>query len=206
MLFSKISAISATNLWDKILLWYQNSTIKAFLDALNNDIFMAQTGDYENLSLSAATGQTIKNIIIGLALGTILAAVMMYYTRAVQGKFVQELIRRECFAPEKAVTLRECGFFCNLSVRQELARRGALSKIARCAEELSPDEGIDFMTARFYISEEDRYRVEFRYSPKGAHVLQLVLTAVIGIAAALLLIKGLPYILNVADWLIGTFK
>ena len=206
MLFSKVIALNNNNLWDKILFWYQNSAIKAFLDALNSDIFNAQTGNYENISLTASTGQTIKNIIIGLALGTILAAVMMYYTRAAQGKFVQELIRRECFSPEKAVTLRECGFFCNLSVRQDLARRGALSKLARCAEEQSPDEAIDFMTARFYIHEDDRYRAEFRYSKKNATALQMALTVAAGIAAALLLIKGLPYILNVADWLIGLFN
>ena len=205
MLFSEITALSANNLWNKILFWYQNSTIKAFLDALNSDIFNAQTGNYENISVSVSTGQTIKNIIIGLALGTILAAIMMYYTRAVQGKFVQELLRRECFSPEKAVTLRECGFFCNLSVRQELARRGALSKLTRCAQDLSPDEPIDFLTARFYIHEDDRYRAEFRYSKKNANILQTVLTVVAGIAAALLLIKGLPYILNIADWLVGMF-
>ena len=205
MLFSKIFALSANNLWDEILFWYQNSTIKAFLDALNNDIFNAQAGNYENLSLSASTGQTIKNIILGLAFGTILAAIMVYYTRSTQGKFVRELLRRECFSPEKAVTLRECGFFCNLSVRQELARRGALSKLTRYAEEPSPDEPIDFMTARFYIREDDRYRAEFRYSKKNASVLQTVLTALAGIAAALLLIKGLPYILNIADWLVGLF-
>ena len=206
MPFSKITATSATNLWDKILYWYQDSWIKALLDALNNDILLVQTGNYENISLSAATGQSIKNIIIGLALGTVLAAIMIYHTRTTQSKFVQELLRRQCFTPDTAVTLRECGFFCNLSVRQELSRRGALSKVARCAEEQSPDLPVDFMTARFYIHEDDRYRAEIRYSQKDMHVLQLILTIVAGVAAAFLLIKGLPYILNVTDWLIGLFQ
>ena len=154
---------------------------------------------------SASAGQSLKNIIIGLAFGTILAAIMIYYTRMTQGKFVQELLKRECYTPDTAITLRECGFFCNLSVRQELSRRGALSKIAKCADEQSPDLPIDFMTARFYIQEEDRYKAEFRYNPKHTHILQLILTSVAGIVAAFLLIKGLPYILNVADWLIGLF-
>ena len=205
MPFSKIFAINSLNLWDKILFWYQNSVLKAAFDALNADIFQAQTENYENISLSASTGQTIKNVIIGLAFGTVFAAILAYYTRAVQGKFVRELLKRECFSPETAITLRECGFFCSPSIRQELLRNGALSRIARCTEENSADTPIDFLTARFYIAEDDKYRAEFRYSKNGAHVTHLLLTAVIGIVAAVLLIKGLPAILNVADWLIGLF-
>ncbi len=206
MLFSKIFAVSSLNLWDKILHWYQTSALKEMLELLESKFFGLNLGEYENFSLSENAGGTIKNIIIGLIIGTILASASAFYTRAVQGKFVRELLRRECFTADAAVTLRECGFFCNPSIRRELSQRGALSKITRCTSEISEDKPVDFLTARFYIPEDDKYRAEFRYTNSGSRIPHLLLTVAVCILAAFLLLKGLPLLLNLADWLIGVLR
>ena len=205
MLFSKIFSVSSLNLWDKILNWYQASALKEFLELLETKIFGLNLGEYENISLSPNAGGTIKNIIIGLVVGTILASAAAFYTRAVQGKFVRELLRRECFTADSAVTLRECGFFCDPSVRRELSKGGALSKIVRCTSEISSDKPVDFLTARFYVPEDDKYRAEFRYTAKGSRIPNLLLTAAVSLLAGFLLLKGIPLLLNLTDWLMGLF-
>ena len=80
-------------------------------------------------------------------------------------------------------------------------------KIALSAKNSSADaentDTIDFLTARFYIPEDLKYRAELRYSRSGSGVPHLILIAVLSIPAAILLIKGLPILLGFADWLIS---
>lgn len=205
MLFSKILSVSSINLWNKILHWYRASALKEFLELLETKLFSLNFGEYENISLSPNAGGTIKNIIIGLIIGAILASASAFYTRAVQGKFVRELLHRECLTADTAVTLRECGFFCNPSIRRELSRGGALSKMVRCTSEISMDKPVDFLTARFYVPEEDKYRAEVRYTANGSRMSNLLLTVAVCLLAGFLLLKGIPLLLNLADWLMGMF-
>jgi hypothetical protein len=205
VLFSKILSVSSINLWDKILHWYRASALKEFLELLETKLFGLNFGEYENISLSPNAGGTIKNIIIGLIIGAILASASAFYTRAVQGKFVRELLRRECLTADTAVTLRECGFFCNPSIRRELSNSGALSKMVRCTSEISADKPVDFLTARFYVPEDDKHRAEFRYTAKGSRIPNLLLTVAVCLLAGFLLLKGIPLLLNLADWLMGMF-
>ena len=134
MPYLKIFILSSSNLWEKILNWYQNSVIRELLDHFEQNVFNLHFQGYDNFNVSSESAKNIKNMIIGLILGMILASAVMCYTKAVQGKFVRELLRRESFSPDTAVTLRDCGFFCNPSVRRELEKGGALSKITRRAD------------------------------------------------------------------------
>ena len=198
-------ANSHYNLWDKILIWYENSAIKAWLESLDRNVLSIQSGDYENLTMTADTAATVRNILIGLVIGTILASAAACYTKAVHGKFVRELLKRECFTPETAISLRTCGFFCNPSIRRDLTRGGALAKIVRCTEPIDADQAPDFLNAKFYIPEDDKYRAEFRYTNKGSTVPYLILTAAVCIAGAVLILKGLPTLLGFADWILSAF-
>ena len=117
----------------------------------------------------------------------------------------------------------ELGMFRSDSVRRDLARGGALTKLALCVqrEELLAatdaeseaeiakkrdtylDFRPDFTSARYYIPEELRYRAEFRYSKKGTSVGFFLLTVVLCFAGAALLCSLLPSLVGFADWLIG---
>lgn len=204
MPYLKIFMLSSSNLWEKILNWYQKSVIKELLDHLQNNVFHLGVGAYDNFSMTEKASSNVSNIIIGLIFGMMLASVAACYTRSVQGKFVRELLKRECFSPEKAITLHDCGFFCNPSVRRELANGGALSKLVRIADETGEKvEGeTDFLTARYYIPEDEKYKAEFRYRKQGSTLPHLLITIVICVIAAVLIFKGLPILLNFADWLI----
>ena len=207
MLFSKIYTLSGANIWDKTVSWYQNSLIKELLTYFDTQVFHVAPTAYDHFSISEKAGKNIKTIILSLIIGTILASIATYYTRSVQGKFVRELLKRECFSPESAVTLSECGFFSSTSIRQELKNGGTLSKITKLAEPPeNADDPIDFLTARYYIPEDEKYRAEFRFEKKGAGLFHVILTTVLAIAAGVILFRVLPSVLGLADGLITLLK
>ena len=203
VLFSKIYVLSGANIWDKTVNWYQTSMIKELLTFLDTQVFHINPTTYDHFSLTERTGDNIKNIVLGLVIGMILASAAAYYTRAVQGKFVRELLKRECLSPETAITLRECGFFCNPTIRRELKNGGALSRVAMLAEpQENADAPIDFLSARYYIPEETKYRAEFRFQNRGFSPFHVILVAVIGIAAGVAVFRILPSLLGLADGLL----
>lgn len=271
--YSKIIAINNSNIWEKLLSWYQNSIIKELTDYLSEQVFQVDFRVYDNFTVGAGTEATVRNVILGLMIGMIVAACAMAYTRRVHGRFVRTLLRRGALSPDTAITLRETGLFRNPSVRRALLG-GAVSKLTRCveteaylaardvptddasnaeagadspsdAEATAPAEpgsdteyaseeahgegdldsqngtekapavrGLvvvdgftpDLLTARFYIPEELKYRAEVRYERRGSGIPQLILTTVACVAAAILLCRFLPSILQLADNLINVFS
>ena len=203
MLFSKIYMLSGSNIWDKTVNWYQSSKIKELLIFLDTQVFHINPTAYDHFSLTEKAGNNIKNVVLGLVIGIILASIATYYTRAVQGKFVRELLKRECLSPETAITLRECGFFCNPTIRRELKNGGTISKVTCLAKPPeNTDVPIDFLSARFYIPEETKYRAEFRFQRKGSSSFHVILISVICIAAGVAVFRFLPSLLGLADGLI----
>ncbi len=225
----KILTVFGVNLWEKIVSWYQDSFLRELLLSLDRSLFSVEFGVYEHLSLSDGLPNTARNIILGLTLGTVLAAALMFYTKSVHGKFIRALLERGCNSPESAATLFELGMFRSDSVRRDLARGGALTKIALCvqreslraesAEENETENEAqkaekrdtyldfhpDFTVAHYYIPEELRYRAEYRYSKKGTGVGFFLLTVLLCVVGAALLCSVLPILVEFADWLIGVF-
>ena len=219
----KFLTVPSANLWEKILAWYQESFLRELLLALDDGLFSVELGVYENLTVSDKLPTTARNVILGLTLGTVIAAALMLYTKTVHGKFIRALLSRGCNSPENAATLMELGMFRSDSVRRDLARGGALTKLALCvqreallAAKSGENEGEDaekrdtyldfrpdFTVARYYIPEELRYRAEFRYSKKGMSVWLFLLTVAFCFVGAALLCSLLPTLLGLADWLIG---
>ena len=210
--FQSIIAINGGNLWEKLLIWYEGSVIKDLINWLDG-VFGMEFTSYQNFTVSARASNTVRNVIIGLMLGMMIASAMALYTRSVQGKFVRELLRRECFTPERALTLHEVDMFSSLSVRRELSNRGALSRLTRCAAEERYDGlagkkpfVLDFKTAHFYIPEELKYRADVRYTRRGFRWPQLVAVIAVSVLAAYLLCRYLPALVGLADWLISVLS
>lgn len=61
------------------------------------------------------------------------------------------------------------------------------------------DTKIDFLTARFYVPEELRYRAEIRFRVKGSSWWLVALTAVVAVVVAALLCRLLPDVVAFAD-------
>ena len=62
---------------------------------------------------------------------------------------------------------------------------------------------VDFLRDRFYVPEDLRIRAELRYEKAGSGIRGFLLTAVVAVAAAILLCRFLPNLLSLADNIVG---
>lgn len=218
------------SLWEKLTVWYQNSIFYELFEYFNEKYFTVQFGAYENFSLGAGAAGMAQTLVYAIAIGVILAAAMSVYTRSVLGGFVRKLIKEGANSPENAKKLSQLGFFRSAAVRRELARGVTLRKVVRCCEEEAflaeakkadieqereegeaekrgryekPGFRPDFLTARYYIPEELRYRAEIRFEQKGSGWGMLIGTAVIALVVAALIGFFLPDIFQLMDNIMG---
>lgn len=132
-MFTFLSFFSAPTLTlgENIVNWYQNSLLRELLDYFNARYFSVELGLYENFSVTAKTGATVRNIILALAAAIIVAAFVTAYTRIRLGAFVRSLIAEGCLSEEDARTLLEIGYFRNAAVRKALSGGSALRLVVR---------------------------------------------------------------------------
>lgn len=62
---------------------------------------------------------------------------------------------------------------------------------------------VDFLRDRFYVPKDLRIRAELRYEKAGSGIRGFLLTAVVAVAAAILLCRFLPNLLSLADNIVG---
>ncbi len=122
---------SQAPVWEAIANWYQNSLIHQLLTYLEEKYFSVDFHVYEHIALGPEAGDAAQMLIIGIALGLILAAIVTAYTRTKLGGFLRKLIQQDCLSEDAAKTLREVGEFRNASVRRALSRGVALKKYVR---------------------------------------------------------------------------
>ncbi len=206
---------------------YEDSLLYRLLTYLKERYFTVEFHIYEHIPLGADSNEEAALLIIGLALGLILATVFMTYTRMTLGRFIRDIVRADCLSAENAKTLSELGHFRNAAVRRELARGINLRRYVRRIEEqegavATAEKGntarknplaavkkfffgdeertrVDFLTARFYIPRDLRDAAELRFASRRYEWLVAAL-AIIGIAVvAALLCRTLPDIVQLMD-------
>lgn len=216
--------------WEKIAAWYEKSLINELLTYFRDRYFTVEFGAYENFTVSPGSGETLRNIIVAVALGLIAAFLMTAYFRIGLGNFVRKLLKEECISPESAKSLMELGYFQSTVIRRELTRGGSLRMVVHQCEESAPLEEIspeaeetpseevpkekgregqkpkiDFLTARFYIPEDLRARAEIRFEKKGSGWGAIVIGIVLTVIGAGLLCWLLPDLVQFADNIISFF-
>lgn len=206
---------SDTSIWTSLAEWYQGSLICEILTYLEDTYFSISFDSYQNFSLTSSTGVTIRNVILGIAIGIIIASAMIVHTKCHTGKFVRKLLRENCTSPEQAKTLLELGYFKNPSIRRMLKSGVTLGKLVHCKELEEPsgeesftDEtqkkkplAIDFSTMHFYIPEELRYRAEIRFEEKGSSWLSFAFVLILTVVISSLLCVFMPNLFGFADGL-----
>ena len=216
------------SLWEKLSVWYQNSIFYELFQYFNEKYFTVEFGAYENFSLGAGTSALAQTLVYAIAVGVIVAAGMSVYTRSVLGGFVRTLLKEGALSPENAKTLSDVGFFRNAAIRRELAKGVTLRKVVKCCEEealkkvsnaqstesqAEPDRRWggksksdfrpDFLTARYYIPEDLKYRAEVRFEKKGSSWWNFFLAALGAIVVAALIGFFLPDLFQLMDNIIG---
>ena len=187
---------------------------------------------YENINVNSGI-VSIRNIIIGLAIGLALSGFFSVFNKRVLGRFVRALLKNECLSQESAKTLGELSFADKMLVRASLRRGYTLKRVVRCVEEedfLKEEEkrreeeeakrAIDpslpkfkertfvpsLDTDRFYIPEELKYMADIKFDSKGTTLRAAIASTVITVALVIALILVIPYILSLVDDLVGVFN
>lgn len=215
------------SIWERIATWYQDSLLRELLVYLNERYFTVEFGAYDHISLSGNAGTTVRNIVLALALGIIVASLMTVYTRNGLGGFVRRLNAAEANSPDKAKTLMELGYFRSPMIRHELSHGSSLRMVVKCLEKekfeqaqvdtaQSGEKGrnarkeatfrIDFLTAHFYIPEDLRYRADIRFDQKGSGWISVLITVILTAVAAAAVCFFLPDLLQMADNLITSLS
>ena len=162
--------------------------------------FTIEAREYTNFVIDAGTRTTIRNVIVGFAIGILLAAVYAFYQKNVPGLLVHALLRAEAFSPETARTAEELGLSKNFFVWFELKHNAMLKRVVCCVAPAETEN--ETSTAAYYIPEELKYRAEVRYEKKGNGPMALIFTAVATVLMAILLIRLAPSLIGIIDNLI----
>lgn len=121
-------------IWERIAAWYEGSVFRELIDYITQTYYTVELGAYEHFQFGANAGESLRGIVLALAVALIAASVVAAYTRTWVGAFVRELVKREAHSPEQAQTLFELGFFRSVAVRRELKHGLQLRKLVVCRE------------------------------------------------------------------------
>ena len=189
--------------------------------------FSVDVGRYEHISIGSGSLVTLQKIILGIAIGLIVAAGMVCYDKNRLGAFVRKIVKEQALWPDKAKTLAELGFARNGGVKASLKSPNKLGKIIRCVEkeaydrqvgiaqeayiaEHGNDEGffmpsyrLNFETDHFYIPDEEHYRADIRYDNQGSGWRSFILVCMVALVGAALVCFLLPDMLQLVDNMIG---
>ena len=241
MVYGK-SPLYSVPFWERLIGWYENSVLCQLVDYIAGKYFTVNLHVYEHIPVGPSANDTARTFIFAIAIGMVIATIMVARTRTHLGGFLRKMIAEDCLSAERAKTLSELGEFRNFSVRRELSRGVTARKYVKCCEEeafleskkATSDENqensipkeppkqsfwgrlvsfftwkdaddfkIDFTTARFYIPEDLKYRVEVRFEKKGSGWLPVILACVGAILFTALACRWLPDILQMMDNIIN---
>ena len=221
--FLAASAANGETFWEKIAAWYQNSLLRELLSYFEQRYFTVDARVYNNFSVSTQTANTIRSMVLAILIGILLASLYVAYMRTVPGGFVRKLLSLEANTPEKAKTLFELGYFRSPMIRRELIAGNSLRMVVRyhdpkeAQEDGEDDEQdtkthtrtlktgkkLDFLSVRFYIPEELRYRAEIRFEKAGSGWKFAIVAAIVSVVVAAVICVFLPDILTLVDGIIS---
>ena len=199
---------------------------------LEGKYFSVDLGRYEHIQMGSGSLITIRNVILGICIGIIIASIMAAYDKNKLGKFVRAVIKAQCLWPDKAKTLDELGFDRDHFIKGNLKRNGGvLNKVVKCVERetfnkevsdmreayiaktgsdkdfVPPKFEIDLNTAHFYIPDEEHYAADIRFDNRGsgwrAFLLVVIITTIIAVLVCFLLPDMLQMVDNMIDILKG---
>ena len=154
-------------------------------------------------SLWTDTGSTLEKVVLAIAIGFVIASLIMLFHKRVIGRLVRELIKRGANTPETALTASELGFKpTSPAIRALKNPAGGLRTLISVVPDGSdgPSDGAlkndALSTARFYAPEEKRIRAEVRYDAKNTTIPIVIIGAIAFGIAAYLCIRYIPQLLE----------
>jgi len=197
-------------------------SLATFLDTIDRTFFTPNFGTYEHLTFFNDPTM-FKILIIGIYIGLIIASLFTFYNRRILGEFVRKLDSEGALSPETAKTLEELGYSKKRLVKLSLKRGYSLRRVISYTSAANTDENeeikgenlanastlgqkVDLSKDKFYLPEEKRDITVSRFRAKGSGPLSIVLLAVIGLVAVVLIFKIAPIIVNLLDSAVQGFS
>ena len=188
---------------------------------------------YPNLNMNADSVAMIRNIVIGLMIGVIIASFAVIIDKRVLGAFVRKLLSEECLSPESAKRLCDLGFDKKYVIKNGVRRGTNLRAVVKCREEEEYNEQmarqkalyeerrredsslppfvdvpyrVDADADHFYIPEEKKYAADLRFEKKGTTWLIFAMIILVSFILLVAFIFLLPEMLEFLDSLVGSFN
>ena len=225
-IFWKLRAFSYD--WDA--LEEEKTLLEELWEYFEGKYFSVDLGRYEHISVGSNALMNLRNVILGICLGIVIASAMIAFEKNKKGALVRAIIKKQCLWPEKAQTLAELGFEKSFAIRSDLRRTTALSKVVKCVEReaheqdveamrqayiekngsdagfVAPVFTIDFDSAHFYIPDEKHYAADLRYDQKGSGWRAFLLVLIVSVILAIVVCFLLPDMLQLVDNMIDIFN
>ncbi len=151
---------------------------------------------FENFDIDV-NSSSMSVIVLGLAVGMLIAAILSLIFKSASGKVVRALIDGGACDKESAKTVAELGLSKVKFLKTVLKPNSALFKAVACVWD---GEGkLDYATARFYLPEEKRISAELRFAEERHPVRVGILAVVLTAAAAAFAIFVIPELLTMLD-------
>ena len=131
----------------------------------------------------------IPTLIWALYIGIAAAILTMYYNKIYLGSAIRAILTEGAIEEANAKTAEALGFK-NKRLILRAIERGILAKYIKTKEENGE--------IYYYVTEEDRVRVDLRYSAKGTDLYIVVIALVIFFLIALLASRYLPELIEMA--------
>lgn len=187
-------------------------------EKLYYDLFLINLKSYNNIGIDLK----INVLLLFIFLALCVCFFVINHHRATTQLIVRQLMRHNAADEKSAKTLEELGLDGSRSVKWMIRSGTQISKlIARVGEksytyeeyrELMkakggvPKEKIDFNTAKFYVRENAKERIDFIVETYGSSVFRTVLYCVLILALYICIALCMPEILSFINTQIGNFK
>lgn len=132
---------------------------------------------------------SIPTLVWAMYAGIVIGILMMYYNKIYLGSAIRSILEKGAINEENAMNAEALGFKDKRLILRAI-EKGILQKYVKPTEQ----EG----EMRYYVTEEDRVRVELRYSAKGTDLYVVVVALVLFLILALVASRYLPDILAAA--------
>ena len=194
---------------------------KSFIEELWDyfvEFYLEANTAYPNLGMDGESIVSLPVIIAGLCIGTLVAVFAAMHESRVIGGYVRKMLEGKHIGKENAVTLEMLGTGERSSFGKALVRSVSLRRYVVCVEEEdfyekkingeidTKEEYKHTVGEHFYIPEDKRIGAEFKYVKRSVKwwVIPIIVVGILVAFFALMLV--IPYILELIDSFIGSFK
>ncbi len=136
----------------------------------------------------------IPMLIWAFYIGISVAILTIYYNKIYLGSAIRSILEKGAIEETNAMSAEMLGFQ-NKKLIMRAIEGGILAKYIKTVE-------IDGQM-RYFVTEEDRIRVELRYSAKGTDLYIVIVALVLFLLVALLASRYLPELINMAGDLVS---